>query len=253
MGWVSVGLGVTMSDEFTVQSGPLKIRIHCIEDDIDDDDRDALRIVIEVTNEGAQAISGIVPRMRTMDGGKAEAYESGSEIQAGLRQDYSYFVNPDSGAWLFKLEYQSSGGSQTVELGPHPSDLRVAESFRKPIQSGGKGNAVGGSIFDAAFGTALVDFGGEIEPSAAVAAAPSSDPLANAFSAEIPVQESVASPPASNLLAPAHAPISAPSSQPVSQPEPPVAPTSPPAAPSGPPQGADLLAPAQAPISAPSS
>nr|MBC8518710.1 hypothetical protein [Euryarchaeota archaeon] len=222
-----------MSDELTMQSGALKIRIHCIQDDIDDDDRDALRIVIEVTNEGAQTISGIVPRMRTMDGGKAEAYESASEIQAGLRQDYSYFVNPDSGAWLFKLEYQSSAGGQTVELGPHPSDLRVAESFRKPIQSDGKGSAVGGSIFDAAFGSALVDFGGETEPAVAVAAAPSTDPLANAFSAEIPVQEPIATPPASDLLAPARAPISAPITTPVPEPEPPTAPTGPPAAPTG--------------------
>ena len=65
-----------MSDEFTVHSGALKIRIHCIQDDIDDDDRDTLRIVIEVTNEGAQTVSGIVSRMRTMEGGKAEPHES---------------------------------------------------------------------------------------------------------------------------------------------------------------------------------
>ncbi len=107
-----------MSEEFTVQSGALKIRIHCIQDDIDDDDRDALRIVIEVTNEGAQTVTGIIPRMRTMDGGKAEANESASEIQAGIRQDYSYFVNPDSGAWLFKLEYQSSAGGHCVWTDP---------------------------------------------------------------------------------------------------------------------------------------
>ncbi|HIO57109.1 MAG TPA: hypothetical protein EYN30_00320, partial [Candidatus Poseidoniales archaeon] len=217
-----------MSDEFTVHSGALKIRIHCIQDDIDDDDRDTLRIVIEVTNEGAQTVSGIVSRMRTMEGGKAEPHESASEIQAGTRQDYSYFVNPDSGAWLFKLEYQSSAGGQIVELGPHPSDLRIVESFRKPIQSDGKGSAVGGSIFDAAFGSALVDFGTEAEPAVAVAAAPTTDPLASAFSAEVPIQEPVATPPASNLLAPAHAPISAPIPTPAQEPEPPAAPSGPP-------------------------
>ena len=41
-----------MSDEILLHSGALKIQDHCIVDDIDEDDRDALRVVIEVTNEG---------------------------------------------------------------------------------------------------------------------------------------------------------------------------------------------------------
>ena len=40
-----------MSDEISIHSGALKIQVHCIVDDIDEDDRDALRGVLEVTNE----------------------------------------------------------------------------------------------------------------------------------------------------------------------------------------------------------
>ena len=41
-----------MIEGTVINSGALKIRVDCVVEDIDDDDRDALRIVIEVTNEG---------------------------------------------------------------------------------------------------------------------------------------------------------------------------------------------------------
>ena len=212
--------GEVMSDEITIHSGTLKIHVHCIVDDIDEDDRDALRVVIEVTNEGVSDASGIDAKMRTMDGGKVEAFESATEIPGGMRQDFSYFVSADSGAWLFKIEHNSDGNIQKAELGPHSCDIRIAETFRKPIDTNGKGGAVGGSIFEAAFDSALTGFGDEMEPAAPVASANAgADPLATAFSNEMPT--------ATNLVAPAHAPISTPSPLPetppvVSPPTPPV-------------------------------
>ena len=190
---VVVGMvGGVMSDDILVHSGDLKIRVHCIDDDIDEDDRDALRVVIEVTNEGVSEVTGIDAKMRTMDGGKVEAFESAPTIPVGMRQDYSYFVSADSGAWLFKIDFNSGDGVQKAELGPHSCDVRIAETFRKPVNTEGKGSAVGGSIFEAAFDSALTGFGDEIEPMVAAAAAPNeANPLASAFSTEIPVAPSV--------------------------------------------------------------
>ena len=212
-------VGGVMSDDILIHSGALKIHVHYIVDDIDEDDRDALRVVIEVTNEGVSDATGIDAKMRTMDGGKVEAFESATGIPAGMRQDYSYFVSADSGAWLFKIEHNSGDTIQKAELGPHSCEIRIAETFRKPMNVNGKGNAVGGSIFEAAFDTALTGFGDDSEPIAAVAATPvEADPLASAFSTEMPsaaTAEVNTAAPAANLLTPAHAPISTPTPQPI--------------------------------------
>ena len=196
-----------MSDEILLHSGALKIQVHCIVDDIDEDDRDALRVVIEVTNEGVSDALGIDAKMRTMDGGKVEPFEAATEISAGMRQDFSYFVSADSGAWLFKIEHNTDGNIEKAELGPYSCDIRIAETFRKPIDSQGKGSAVGGSIFEAAFDSALTGFGDEVAtPAAPAVHAPAeSDPLATAFSNEMPAS--------TNLVAPAQAPISTPEVQ----------------------------------------
>ena len=82
-----------MSDEISLHSGALKIQVHCIVDDIDEDDRDALRVVIEVTNEGVNDATHVDAKMRTMDGGKVEPFEYATEISAGMRHDFSYFVS----------------------------------------------------------------------------------------------------------------------------------------------------------------
>ena len=196
-----------MSDEISIHSGALKIQVHCIVDDIDEDDRDALRVVIEVTNEGVNDATHVDAKMRTMDGGKVEPFEYATEISAGMRHDFSYFVSADSGAWLFKMEHNSDGTMHKAELGPYSCEIRIQETFRKPIDSQGKGSAVGGSIFEAAFDTALTGFGDEA-PIPAAAPTPTSaesDPLASAFSNEMPAS--------TNLVAPAQDPISAPAEQ----------------------------------------
>ncbi|MBS72348.1 MAG: hypothetical protein CMO20_05295, partial [Thermoplasmata archaeon] len=208
-----------MIEGTVINSGALKIRVHCVVEDIDDDDRDALRIVIEVTNEGVNETRIVNTKMRTMDGGGVEPYESAGVISPGMREDFSYFVPNDSGAWLFKIEHDAGDGVKKSELGPHSSDMRIAETFRKPIADSGKGNAVGGSIFESAFDAAMTGFGEEIE---IVSPTPpptnTLDPLASAFTSEISTNNVVPSPSQNNLLEPARAPISTPEPQ-ISQPQ----------------------------------
>ena len=93
-----------MSDELVARMDGISARVHAAVDDIDDDDRDALRIVIEVTNDGSTPAHQLKASLRTMDGGLAKMHEGASSIQAGMRQDFVYFVGRESGAWMFKLE-----------------------------------------------------------------------------------------------------------------------------------------------------
>ena len=232
-----------------VQSGSLMVRVHCIEDDIDDYDRDALRIVVEVTNEGVDDADNLAASMRTMDGGKVPAFESATTVAAGLREDFSFFVPLDSGAWLFKIEHDSNGMRMKAELGPYSCDVRIAETIRKPVRQDGKGSAVGGSAFESAFGAALTGFGDEpATPEPVAASAPETvDPMATAFGvapphpaiAEVaPTSEPEVVVPALALapLAPVAPPISTPAATPEL-----VAPTPAP----------EPLAPVAPPISAP--
>jgi len=239
-----------MSDELVARMDGISARVHAAVDDIDDDDRDALRIVIEVTNDGSTPAHQLKASLRTMDGGLAKMHEGASSIQAGMRQDFVYFVGRESGAWMFKLEQGAGDAVQHAELGPYEGEMRIEDEHRPPILDSGRGSATGGNMFDSAFGDALSGFGAEAQPEvvepAPVAAAAAVTPMAQAFDSLVAPAEPVTSAPAP--IEPVRPPISAPAEE-----EPPVAlePVSPPiTAPveEAPPVALELLSP---PISAP--
>ena len=174
-----------MSDELVARMDGISARVHAAVDDIDDDDRDALRIVIEVTNDGSTPAHQLKASLRTMDGGLAKMHEGASSIQAGMRQDFVYFVGRESGAWMFKLEQGAGDAVQHAELGPYEGEMRIEDEHRPPILDSGRGSATGGNMFDSAFGDALSGFGVESQPEvvepAPVAAAAAVTPMAQAF------------------------------------------------------------------------
>ena len=201
-----------MSDELSARIDGLNARVHAAVDDIDDDDRDALRIVIEVTNEGSTPAHQLRASLRTMDGGLANMYEGASAIEAGMRQDFVYFVDRESGAWMFKLEQEVGDTVQHAELGPYEGDMRIEDEYRQPILDSGRGGVAGGNMFDSAFGDALSAFGGEVQPEvvepAPLAAAAPVSPMAQAFDSSISPPEPASSQP--SPIEPVRPPISAP-------------------------------------------
>ena len=218
----------------TVSSGGVTATLWAVVDDIDDDDEDILEVTIDVSNESTRDLWDVEGDIRAMDGTHAHPRGAPSRIESGDGGELKFWVPADTGAWLFKINYNTDSGPGSVELGPFTNEMRIAASARPERQSPPSSrsstsvNVSGSDPLAAAFGTALDGFGEDEETNAPVLEtdATSDDPMQAAF--------------AGGLLASQQAPA------PSAPPAPPAAPATP-TAPTGPPTG-----PPNAPTVAPS-
>ena len=225
----------------TVSSGGVTATLWAVVEEIDDDDDDILEVTIDVANESAWDLWDINGDIRAMDGTHAHPRGAPSRIESGDDDELKFWVPSDTGAWLFKIDYNTDSGSGSVELGPFTNDLRIAATTRPERIANPSANSqkmiqtMDADPMAAAFGTAFEGFGDDedVDNSALEADVSSDDPMQAAFAGGLlsSQQAPPAAPPAPP--APPAAPSTAPSPEQFSQPSGP--PTGPP--PSSPPSG----------------
>ena len=242
----------------TVSSGGVTATLWAVVEEIDDDDEDILEVTVDVSNDSTRDLWDIEGDIRAMDGTHAHARGSPSRIESGEGDELKFWVPADTGAWLFKINYNTDSGPGSVELGPFTNDLRIAASARPErnretvSRSSASVKISGGDPMAAAFGTAFEGFGEEeaSDPVLETQAA-SDDPMQAAFAGGLLVSQQAPSPPPAPAAPAAPAPPAAPTGPPTGSPTappagppnaPPVAPSpdqfsKPPAAPAGPPTG----------------
>ena len=217
-------------------------------EEIDDDDEDILEVTIDVTNESNRDLWDISGDIRAMDGTHAHARGAPSRIESGEDGELTFWVPSDTGAWLFKIDFNTDSGPGTVELGPFTNDLRIAATSRpervskNSLNSETNLSASSSDPMASVFGTALEGFGDEEERAAPLLETDvaSNDPMQAAFAGGLLASQQAPSPPEQFVQPSAPsvgpAPSSPPSSPPPSSPPPSSPPSSPPSgAPTGPP------------------
>ncbi|MED5486561.1 MAG: hypothetical protein VYB40_02515 [Candidatus Thermoplasmatota archaeon] len=243
--------------------------LYAIIEEIDDDDDDVIEVTIEILNESSEDLWDIRGDIRAMDGAHAHPLSAPTRIESGDFGDLTFWVPSDTGAWLFKIDYNTDAGHGVVELGPFTNDLRITPVARAPQQKKGKKklqqtHGSEGDLLASAFGSALEGFGVEVEASTSELQidAGSSDPIQAAFAGgllqsqqtnptevigtpepnppSIISQQPPISPPPTNLFtSPSPSsplgPPSSPPGPPSSPPGPPSSPPGPPSSPPGPP------------------
>ncbi len=220
-----------------------------IVEEIDDDDDDVIEVTIEILNESSEDLWDIRGDIRAMDGAHAHTISAPARIESGTFGELTFWVPSDTGAWLFKIDYNTDGGHGMVELGPFTNELRIAPTVR-PIQTK-KGTVNGlslsnsdGDLLASAFGSALEGFGIEenVAPTEILSGGETGDPLQAAFAGgllqtqQTNPSDSIGTPPLSTPDVFTPQPPSPPQSgPPASPPGPPASPPGPPASPPGPP------------------
>ena len=231
----------------TASSGGVTATLWAVVEEIDDDDEDILEVTIDVSNGSNWDLWDIKGDIRAMDGTHAQPLGAPSRIESGNEGELKFWVPSDTGAWLFKIDYNTDSGSGSVELGPFTNDLRIEVSPR-PIRTASTsmnssviGQATGGGDpLAAAFGAAMDGFGDNETPDQLLETeAASNDPMQAAFAGGLLTSQQAPS-----------APISALPSPPLGPPSPPLAPAAPQTPPTGPPS--PPLEPSSPPPAAPS-
>ena len=219
----------------TISSDGVTATLWAVVEEIDDDDEDILEVTIDVVNESNWDLWDITGDIRAMNGTHAHPRGAPDRIGSGENDELKFWVPSDTGAWLFKIEYNTDSGAGTVELGPFANDLRIATTSRpervskKKVDSSMKVAATVGDPMSAAFGSALERFGDEeVPPPELEADVGSNNPMQAAFAGGLLASEETPSHPA--------APASAPSPEQFGQPTGPP-PSSPPSGPSARPPG----------------
>ena len=230
----------------TASSHGVTATLWAVVEEIDDDDEDILEVTIDVSNGSNWDLWDIKGDIRAMDGTHAQPLGAPSRIESGSEEELKFWVPSDTGAWLFKIDYNTDSGSGSVELGPFTNDLRI-EATSRPASTAStsmKSSPIaeatgGGDPLAAAFGVAMDGFG-EDEKSDPILGieATSNDPMQAAFAGGLLASQQTPS-----------APISAPPAPPAGPPSPPVAApqaplSGPPSPPSGPPSSPPAFAPA---------
>ena len=254
----------------TASSGGVTATLWAVIDEIDDDDDDVLEVTVDILNGSAEDLWDIRGDIRAMDGTHGLSREVPARIEAGDGGDLTFWVPLDTGAWLFKLDYNTDRGHGTVELGPFANDLRIAareRPMRVPKTKAGSSMRTAAGLGDplaAAFGAAMEDFGaGSMKADPALEAeAASADPMQAAFAGGLLAAQTAPEAPAP-APAPAAAPATPPSPAPAPEPAP-VAPApapaaavppgpaaAPPAPPTGPPSGPPTAPPSGPPSGPP--
>ena len=150
-----------MSDELNGRSNSLLAELISVILDVDDDDRDIIRVVIAVTNESAIPISNIDSTIDTIGQGSYSPERSVSSIGPGLTRNFHFVLGEDLGHWVFNLSHGTGIKKDTLEIGPIRADLRIGDTFQEEIELAGSsvGGGVGGGLIADVFSEALGDFG----------------------------------------------------------------------------------------------
>jgi len=150
-----------MSDEHTGRSNSLLAELLSVVLDVDDDDRDIIRVVIAITNESAVPISNIESSIDTIGKGNYTAARSVSSIGPGLTRNFHFVLGEDLGHWVFNLSHGNGPSKETLELGPIRADLRIGEMLEEEVELAGAsiGGGIGGGLIADVFSDALGDFG----------------------------------------------------------------------------------------------
>ena len=254
-------MGRLIMAQRSISSNGVTATLWAVVEEIDEDDEDILEVTIDVVNDSNWDLWDISGDIRAMDGTHANSRGSPDRIGSGENDELKFWVPSDTGAWLFKIEFNTDSGAGTVELGPFANDLRIATTSRpariskERVESSMKVVANVADPMAAVFGSALDSFGDEeiINPELQVEVG-SNDPMQAAFAGGLLVaQEAPAppSPPPSSPTAPPSPPPSSPTAPPspdqFGQPAGP--PTGPP--PSSPPLGHSARPPGPPPSGSP--
>ena len=228
----------------SISSKGVTATLWAVVEEIDDDDEDILEVTIDVANDSNWDLWDISGDIRAMDGTHAHPRGAPSRIGSGDADELKFWVPSDTGAWLFKIEYNTDSGAGTVELGPFANDLRIEATSRPeriPKEKVDSTMKVAASVADpmaAAFGSAMDGFGEEevLNP-ALTADVSSNDPVQAAFAGGLLAAQEAPAPPAPAAPAPPAPPSPPPSAQ---LPQPSAPPSSeqfggPPGPPTGPP------------------
>ncbi|MBJ99879.1 MAG: hypothetical protein CMB48_02700, partial [Euryarchaeota archaeon] len=150
-----------MSDELNGRSNSLLAELISVVLDVDDDDRDIIRVVIAVTNESAVPISNIESTIDTIGKGSYSPERSVSSIGPGLTRNFHFVLGEDLGHWVFNLNHGEGTKKDKLELGPVRADLRMGNTFEEEVELAGSsvGSGVGGGLIADVFSEALGDFG----------------------------------------------------------------------------------------------
>ncbi|HIA90100.1 MAG TPA: hypothetical protein EYO09_03290, partial [Candidatus Poseidoniales archaeon] len=145
---------MAVSGEHYARSGPLVASLLSTIPDIDDDDRDVLRVRINVDNESAIPMGGLEANVITSLGRTVDPVSGVSSIGPGLSREYEFAFALDSGHWTFNLQHDATDGRRTLELGSYAADFEFdREVGRSPT------SAVGSTLFSGVFDSNLDDFG----------------------------------------------------------------------------------------------
>ena len=150
-----------MSDELNGRSNSLLAELISVVLDVDDDDRDIIRVVIAVTNESAVPISNIESTIDTIGKGSYSPERSVSSIGPGLTRNFHFVLGEDLGHWVFNLNHGDGSKRDKLEIGPVRADLRMGNTFEEEVELAGSsvGSGVGGGLIADVFSEALGDFG----------------------------------------------------------------------------------------------
>jgi hypothetical protein len=223
-----------------MSSGGVAATLWAVIEEIDDDDEDILEVTIDVVNDSSRDLWDINGDIRAMDGTHAHPRGAPSRIESGDSGELVFWVPADTGAWLFKIDYNTDSGRGSVELGPFTNDMRIkAESKPEHVPKKEKsiGSVKSNSLdpMASAFGTALQGFGDEVESHPIVEIdVTSDDPMQAAFAGGI-IESQQAPPTPETMTAVPSTPPSSPPGPPSSPPGPPSSPPGPPSSPPGPP------------------
>jgi len=237
----------------TASSNGVTAALWGIVEEIDDDDEDILEVTIDVVNDSSRDMWDINGDIRSMDGTHAHPLNKPERIESGEGDQLTFWVPAETGAWLFKIDYNTDAGRGTVELGPFANDLRIAIKA-KPTRidkaitpSKDVVMANGSDPLATAFGDAMIGFGDEEEigSPALVSAVESENPMEAAFAGGIIESQEII--PNQSEMINVPSPASTPSGPPTGPP--PGPPTSPP---SGPPTGPPASPPSGPPTGPPS-
>ena len=150
-----------MSDEQKGRSNSLLAELLSVVLDVDDDDRDIIRVVIGITNESAVPISNIDSSIDTIGKGSYTAERSVSSIGPGLTRNFHFILGADLGHWVFNLSHGNGPNKDSLEIGPVRADLRIGEMLEEEVELAGSsiGGGIGGGLIADVFSEALGDFG----------------------------------------------------------------------------------------------
>ena len=148
-----------MSESHTSRSGALIARLISVSMEIDDDDRDVINVLVEVSNEASIPMGQLEPLIETSEGTSFTPTDAITSIGPGLSRTYEFNFSIMGGDWNFRLWHNSAGGRRSVDIGPHHSEftLKKADPTRTPKSSMGAG------LFGGAFDLGMDRFGSTSE------------------------------------------------------------------------------------------